>query len=60
MALVGFQTDGTGRELYHYNSGTMTRKVKGLHAISPEVIAEIHPLDTEKKGIKKRKWWLIS
>ncbi len=42
----------TGRELYHYNSGTMTRKVKGLHAISPEVIAEINPLDAEKKGIE--------
>ena len=42
----------TGRELYHYNSGTMTRKVKGLHAISPEVIAEIHPLDAEKRGIE--------
>ncbi|MEA1900031.1 MAG: molybdopterin dinucleotide binding domain-containing protein, partial [Thermodesulfobacteriota bacterium] len=44
----------TGRELYHYNSGTMTRKVKGLHAISPEVIAEIHPLDAEKKGIENK------
>jgi formate dehydrogenase major subunit len=42
----------TGRELYHYNSGTMTRKVNGLHAISPEVIAEIHPLDAEKNGIE--------
>jgi formate dehydrogenase alpha subunit len=44
----------TGRELYHYNSGTMTRKVKGLHAISPEVIAEIHPSDAEKKGIENK------
>jgi formate dehydrogenase alpha subunit len=44
----------TGRELYHYNSGTMTRKVKGLHTISPEVIVEIHPLDAEKKGIENK------
>ncbi len=44
----------TGRELYHYNSGTMTRKVKGLHAISPEVIVEIHPSDAEKKGIENK------
>jgi formate dehydrogenase alpha subunit len=44
----------TGRELYHYNSGTMTRKVKGLHAISPEVIVEIHPLDAGKKGIENK------
>ncbi len=41
----------TGRVLYHYNSGTMTRKVKGLNSISPEVITEIHPLDAEKNGI---------
>jgi predicted molibdopterin-dependent oxidoreductase YjgC len=32
----------------------MTRKVKGLHAISPEVIAEIHPSDAEKKGIENK------
>ena len=44
----------TGRELYHYNSGTMTHKVNGLHAISPEVVVEIHPLDAEKKGIENK------
>jgi formate dehydrogenase major subunit len=41
----------TGRVLYHYNSGTMTRKVEGLNSISPEAITEINPLDAEKKGI---------
>jgi len=41
----------TGRVLYHYNSGTMTRKVEGLNSIFPEVITEIHPLDAENKGI---------
>jgi predicted molibdopterin-dependent oxidoreductase YjgC len=41
----------TGRVLYHYNSGTMTRKVEGLNIISPEVITDIHPSDAEKKGI---------
>ncbi len=30
----------------------MTRKVKGLHTISPEVTAEIHPSDAEKNGIE--------
>ena len=32
----------------------MTRKVKGLHTISPEVIAEIHPSDAEKNGIENK------
>ncbi len=41
----------TGRILYHYNSGTMTRKVGGLNTIAPEVITEINPVDAEKKGI---------
>ncbi|MBW2661421.1 MAG: formate dehydrogenase subunit alpha, partial [Deltaproteobacteria bacterium] len=41
----------TGRILYHYNSGTMTRKIKGLNSISPEMFMEIHPLDAEKRGI---------
>ncbi len=41
----------TGRVLYHYNSGTMTRKVDGLHTVFPESIIEINPLDAKKKGI---------
>ncbi len=41
----------TGRVLYHYNSGTMTRKVDGLSTICPESIIVINPLDAEKKGI---------
>jgi len=41
----------TGRVLYHYNSGTMTRKVDGLRTVFPESIIEINPLDAEKKGI---------
>lgn len=41
----------TGRTLYHYNSGSMTRKVKGLNEIYPEVIVEIHPIDAENKAI---------
>jgi formate dehydrogenase major subunit len=41
----------TGRVLYHYNSGTMTRKVDGLNSIASQVITEIHPLDAEKNGI---------
>lgn len=41
----------TGRLLYHYNSGTMTRKVDGLNRLADEVIMEIHPADAEEKAI---------
>ena len=35
----------TGRSLYHFHTGTMTRKVKGLNAIEPEGVVEINPTD---------------
>ncbi len=41
----------TGRILYHYHTGTMTRRVKGINRLKPEVEIEINPLDAEKLGI---------
>lgn len=35
----------TGRSLYHYHTGTMTRKVTGLNAIEPGGAVEINPAD---------------
>ena len=35
----------TGRSLYHYHTGTMTRKVAGLNALEPEATIEINPTD---------------
>ncbi len=35
----------TGRSLYHYHTGTMTRKVAGLNIIEPESVVEINPVD---------------
>ena len=35
----------TGRSLYHYHTGTMTRKVTGLNIIEPEGTIEINPID---------------
>jgi len=35
----------TGRSLYHYHTGTMTRKVAGLNALEPEATIEINPSD---------------
>jgi anaerobic selenocysteine-containing dehydrogenase len=41
----------TGRSLYHYHTGTMTRKVTGLNIIEPEGVAEINPEDASRLGI---------
>lgn len=41
----------TGRILYHYHTGTMTRRVKGIDKLRPEVEIEINPLDAERLGI---------
>ncbi|HEX74983.1 MAG TPA: formate dehydrogenase subunit alpha [Dehalococcoidia bacterium] len=35
----------TGRSLYHFHTGTMTRRVMGLNAIEPEGVVEINPVD---------------
>ncbi len=42
----------TGRILYHYHTGTMTRRVKGLDKLRPEVEIEMNPADTKKLGLK--------
>jgi formate dehydrogenase major subunit len=41
----------TGRVLYHYHTGTMTRLSKGSMERCPESLVEINPLDAEKLGI---------
>jgi len=41
----------TGRSIFHYHTGTMTRRVKGLNAFRNEEWAEINPADAEKSGI---------
>ena len=42
----------TGRSLYHYHTGTMTRKVTGLNTIEPEGVVEINPSDASSLKIK--------
>ncbi|UCF99346.1 MAG: formate dehydrogenase subunit alpha [Spirochaetaceae bacterium] len=37
----------TGRILYHFHTGTMSRRVDGLHAIRPDGFVEIHPDDAK-------------
>ena len=41
----------TGRTLYQYNVGTMTRRVHGIAKKSPECFVEINPKDLAKLGV---------
>jgi anaerobic selenocysteine-containing dehydrogenase len=42
----------TGRVLFHWHTGTMTRRVKGLEEIYPQGLLEINPLDAQKLSLK--------
>jgi len=41
----------TGRSLYHFHTGTLTRKVKGLNVLRGEGLVEINPEDASALGI---------
>jgi len=41
----------TGRSLYHFHTGTMTRKVAGLNTIEPEGTVEISPSDASRLSV---------
>jgi formate dehydrogenase major subunit len=41
----------TGRQLYHWHTGTMTRRSTGLDAREPTPIVEIHPDDAAHLGV---------
>ncbi|APV44480.1 formate dehydrogenase major subunit/formate dehydrogenase alpha subunit [Dehalogenimonas formicexedens] len=41
----------TGRSLYHFHTGTMTRRVKGLNALQPTETLEISGVDASNLGI---------
>ncbi|HDP36520.1 MAG TPA: formate dehydrogenase subunit alpha [Candidatus Atribacteria bacterium] len=42
----------TGRVLYHFHTGTITRRSKGLNEIYPEALVEINPQDAENLKVK--------
>jgi predicted molibdopterin-dependent oxidoreductase YjgC len=42
----------TGRSLYQYHTGTMTRKVSGLNILKGEGEVEINPEDASKLGLR--------
>jgi predicted molibdopterin-dependent oxidoreductase YjgC len=41
----------TGRILYHYHTGTMSRRVESLDAIRPEGFVEVNPEDARALGL---------
>lgn len=41
----------TGRNLFHFHTGTMSRKIKGLNVFSNEELVEINPQDASALGI---------
>jgi formate dehydrogenase major subunit/formate dehydrogenase alpha subunit len=50
----------TGRNLYQYHTGTMTRRVKALNECFGEEKLDINPQDAEKLGIKDNDWVTVT
>ncbi|MBL0700098.1 MAG: formate dehydrogenase subunit alpha, partial [Desulfosarcina sp.] len=44
----------TGRVIYHYHTGTMTRKTGGLNECAPECFVEISPQDAKKYDLDNK------
>ena len=44
----------TGRVLYHFHTGTVTRRSAGLNEIYPEALVEISPQDAQRLNIQDR------
>ena len=42
----------TGRQMYHWHTGTMTRRSEGLDAREPVPVADIHPADAVALGVR--------
>jgi predicted molibdopterin-dependent oxidoreductase YjgC len=43
----------TGRLLYHWHGGTLTRRVEGLLALAPRLEVAIHPLDGRRLRLRE-------
>ena len=46
----------TGRTLYHWHGGTITRRVEGLMARAPELEISINPQDGQRFGVSDGEW----
>jgi len=43
---------GTGRQLYHWHTGTMTRRARGLDSREPVPTVELNPADAAALGVR--------
>jgi formate dehydrogenase alpha subunit len=50
----------TGRMLFQYHTGTMTRKVDAINAVSPAAYVEIHPDDADRLGVRSDEMVTVS
>ncbi len=50
----------TDRSLYHFHSGTMTRRVGGLEKLDGEEFVKINPIDAKEFGIEDGNWVEVS
>lgn len=50
----------TGRQLFHYHTGTMTRRSTGLNSVSPEAFVEINPADADVLGVSNGEQLTVS
>lgn len=45
----------TGRIMFHFHTGTMTRRAEKLHQEVPEAYIELHPQDAQRIGLNGKK-----
>jgi formate dehydrogenase alpha subunit len=50
----------TGRTLFQYHTGTMTRRVAAINTVSPGAYVEIHPDDADRLGIVNEEMVTVS
>ena len=50
----------SGRILFQYHTGTMTRRVKAINAVAPTAYVEIHPDDAERLGVSSQEMVTVS
>jgi formate dehydrogenase alpha subunit len=50
----------TGRQLFHYHTGTMTRRSTGLDAVAPEAFVEVNPEDAQALGIEDSEYLIVT
>jgi formate dehydrogenase alpha subunit len=50
----------TGRIMFHFHTGTMTRRSEKLHNEVPQAYVELHPDDAQRIGLERDPWVRVS